>query len=209
MSCGPKGHPSSSSPGSALINVQGRIQGHRHLTAHLASDINLYAQARIGLMKSLLKAVTNRSAFLRPREHGWRWLRGGGEGIYQAEEMPQMNPFMALSKRALWEGVLPTGGEKLSLLGCLPLFSARLQRHSFYWPTGSPGNSSALFSFCQGMPIPRSFIGMLTWEPGSLTPCPHLQPAAQLSSTSITGTPRPLGRIQKCCSLTNVLGSSK
>lgn len=60
-----------SKPGSALINLQGRFQGHRHLAAHLASDTtNLYVQAHKGTRKSLLKATTNTSVILGPREQG-------------------------------------------------------------------------------------------------------------------------------------------
>lgn len=57
--------------GAALINLQDRLQGHRHLAAQLASDIILYAQARTGPIKSRLKSITNRSAFLDLREHAW------------------------------------------------------------------------------------------------------------------------------------------
>lgn len=76
--------------GSARINLQGRLQGHRHLTAHLASDINLYLQARIGPVKSLLKATTKQSSV--PRFQGaWLgvggWSRGCSPGS-AAEEMP-------------------------------------------------------------------------------------------------------------------------
>lgn len=113
----------SSTPGSVLINLQGRLQGHRHLAAHLASDVNLYVQARIGPTKSQLKAITNRSVFLGPREQSWGWV-GGIRGVYQGQwlwKCPKLDLSTPISERVLWEG--PRGGEELSLLGCLPLCS--------------------------------------------------------------------------------------
>lgn len=141
--------PHSSTPGSALINLQGRLQGHRHLAAHLASDVNLYVRARIGPTKSLLKAITHRSVFLDPREQGWGWV-GGVRGVYQGRwlwKCPALDPSTPISKRVLWEG---SGGEELSLLGCLPLCSLPGCRGIAFTAQQDPGEQFCALLFLPG-----------------------------------------------------------
>ena len=120
----------------------------------------------MGPVKSLLKAITNRSAFLGPREPGWGWA-GGQEGVYQGPWLrtcPKLDLPMPVPKWILWEG--PGEGEGSLFWGVLSsLFCARLWRHSFYWPTGTPENSSV-----QALLFLPSHAWKIPWteEPGGL-----------------------------------------
>ena len=122
----------------------------------------------MGPVKSLLKAITNRSAFLGPREPGWGCV-GGQKGVYQdpwLRKCPKLDLPMPVPKWIFWEGPGEGGGSLF--LGVLSsLLCARPWRHSFYWPTGPPENSSVLFFFCPVMPGkshgPRSLVGYNSW----------------------------------------------
>lgn len=137
----------------------------------------------MGPVKSLLKAITNRSAFLGPREPGWGWV-GRIEGVYQGpwlRKCPKLDLPMPIPKWILWEGP-EEGGGSLFLGVPSSLFCARPWRHGFYWPTGPPENSSVPFCFCPGTPITRSFTRGPTWEPWSPPPPPP--PTSAASSTA-------------------------
>lgn len=121
---------------------------------------------------------------------------GGGQGRgcvpgSGAEEMPQTCSGRARPSLKGLSGMLLEVGKGPLFWGCL-LFPARLGDTAFTGQQG-PGEQFCALLLLPWMPITGSFTGGPTWEPWSLPPRPHLQPAALLSSTSIKGTSPPWG----------------
>lgn len=160
-------------------------------------------------MKSLLKAITNRSGFLDTREQSWGWV-GGVRGVYQGQRQrkyPKPDPSMLSSKRILWEG--PGIGKSSLFCGTFLFVHCQAVEVQLLLANRTLGNSFVLFCFCQGCRLLDHYRN--TNLEALVTALLPMSAARSIAFKHYNHWKVPsLGENSgECCSLANPLASSK